>query len=184
MKTLNWLKGAAITLAALGMTIPALQLQAAQGNGPLKVETTEASVLDIVMSHEGVFAGRVIDHAGNPVSNAEVEISRGKTAVTKMMTDSSGRFAVHGLKGGVYDVRSGKTAGSFRIWTEAAAPESAKEQALVILGENGTRGSIGGLGGGTLVLTAAVIASVIISAIAINRINDLQEDVNNIPKSP
>lgn len=183
MTTWNWLKGAAITLAAIGTVIPAPQLQAAEGKASLKIETTEATVLDIAMS-EGVFAGRVVDHAGNPVAGAEVSLSQGKNQVATTKTDQSGSFAVNGLKGGVYEVRSGKTAGNFRIWTESAAPESAKEQALVILGENGTRGSIGGLGGGTLVLTAAVIASLIITGISLNRINDLQDDVNKIPKSP
>ncbi len=183
MTTWNWLKGAAITLAAIGTVVPAPQLQAAQGTAPLKIETTEATVLDIAMS-EGVFVGRVVDHAGHPVAGAEVSLSQGKAQVAKTVTDQTGAFAVNDLKGGVYEVRSGKTAGNFRIWTETTAPESAKEQALVILGENGTRGSIGGLGGGTLVLTAAVIASLIITGISLNRLNDLQDDVNKIPKSP
>ncbi len=184
MKMLNWLKGTAIALAALGTMLPATQLQAAEGKAPLKIVTTEATVLDITMSAEGVFAGRVVDHAGNPVADAEVVISQGKQSIAKITSDQSGVFSVSGLKGGVYDVRSGNTAGSFRIWTATAAPESSKEQALVILGKNGTRGALGGLGGGTLVLAAAVVASLIISAIAISKLNDLQDDVNKIPKSP
>lgn len=184
MKMLNWLKGTAIALAAIGTMLPAPQLQAAEGKAPLKIETTQASVLDISMSAEGIFAGRVIDHAGNVVPDAEVVISQGNRQVAKTVSDQSGAFSVSGLKGGVYNVRSGNTEGSFRIWTQSAAPESSKEQALVILGKNGTRGAIGGMGGGTLVLAAAVIASLIISAIAISKLNDLQDDVNHIPKSP
>ncbi len=184
MKMFNWLKGAAVTLAALGTMLPAPQLQAAEAKAPLKIERTNATVLDITMTAEGVFAGRVVDHTGTPVAGAEVVISQGNQHVAKAICDERGAFAVSGLRGGVYEVASGKTTGSFRIWTESAAPESAKEQALVILGQNGTRGAIGGMGGGAILLGAALVASVIISAVSLNRLNDLQEDVNQIPKSP
>lgn len=183
MTMFNWLKGAAVTLAALGTMLPAPQLQAAE-KAPLKIERTNAAVLDISMSAEGVFAGRVVDHAGSPAAGAEVIISQAGKTITKTTCDDRGAFAVSGLRGGVYEVASGKTSGSFRVWTDSAAPESAKEVALVILGENGTRGGTGGMGGGALVLGAAVIASVILSGVAIGKLNDLQDDVDNIPKSP
>ncbi len=184
MKVLNWLKGTAIALAAIGTVLPAPQLQAADGKSPLKVEVTEAKVLDITMSQEGAFAGRVIDFSGSAVADAEVVISQGNREIAKTTSDESGVFSVSGLKGGVYDVRSGNTAGQFRIWTATAAPESSKEQALVVLGKNGTRGAIGGMGGGTIILTAAVIASLIIAGVSLDRLNKLQEDVDKIPKSP
>lgn len=183
MKLTNWLKGAAIALAAVGTVIPAPQLQAAQGNAPVKVETTKTSVLDISMSQDGVFAGRVVDHAGSPAVRAEVVISQGKKEVAKTTTDASGVFTVSGLKGGVYDVSSGNTVGQYRVWTESAAPEASKEQALLILGENGARGQFGAAGGGIVIIAAAVIASVIISAITLDRVNNVQEDVDKIPKS-
>jgi hypothetical protein len=141
-------------------------------------------VLDISMNAEGVFAGRVVDHTGTPVAGAEVVVSQAGKAVTKTVCDDRGAFAVTGLRGGVYEVASGKTSGNFRVWTESAAPESAKEVALVILGENGTRGGSGSFGGGTLILGAAVVASVILSGIALGKLNDLQDDVDKIPKSP
>jgi len=184
MKMFNWLKGAAVTLAALGTMLPAPQLQAAENKAPLKIERTNATVIDISMSTEGVFAGRVIDHTGTPVKGAEVVISQSGKEVAKLTSDERGAFAVSGLRSGVYEVASGKTSGSFRVWSESAAPAAAKEQALVILGENGTRGGMGGMGGGTILLGAAVVATVIISAIALGKINNLQDDVDNIPKSP
>lgn len=184
MKMFNWLKGAAVTLAALGTMLPAPQLDAAENKAPLKIERTNAAVLDVTMSAEGVFAGRVVDHTGTPSAGAAVVITQAGKEVAKTTCNERGAFAVSGLRSGVYEVASGKTSGSFRVWTEAAAPEVSKEQALLILGENGTRGGSGTFGGGTMLLGAAVVATVIVSAIALGKINDLQDDVNKIPKSP
>ncbi|HET6425848.1 MAG TPA: carboxypeptidase-like regulatory domain-containing protein [Planctomycetaceae bacterium] len=195
MKVTNLVKGAVVTLAALGMVMPQGQVEAATGLKGIKaVKTVEASVADISLAN-GALIGRVVDHTGAAMASKEVVVRQGKNEVAKVQTDKSGTFAVSNLKGGLYEVTAGTSTGTFRVWTESAAPSSAAEQALLIVGENGVRGGSGTFGGGgggfggimgdgTLVLTAAVIASVIISGIALGKINDLQDDVDNIPKSP
>jgi hypothetical protein len=171
MKLLTLVKGAAIALAALGTVMPTTQVQAASNT--LKVVRTDATVLDIGMKQDGVFTGRVVDHTGAPARGAEVVVRQGDKVVTTVKTDDQGTFAVSGLRGGLYDVSSGKTSGQFRVWTESAAPSAAKETALIVLGENGTRGSIGGIGGGELLLLAGVLTAVIISAITLSQVNDI-----------
>ena len=71
---------------------------------------------------------------------------------------------------------TGQTAGAYRLWTRTAAPESAKESALLVLGENGARGNAGAFGAGTLLMAAGIIATIIISAVTLDQ-------VNQIPKS-
>lgn len=188
MKLTNLVKGAVVTLAALGMVMPQGQVQAATGFKTIKaVKTVDVSVIDIALS-QGDLVGRVVDHSGTSMASKEVVVRQGKNEIAKVKTDANGVFAVSNLKGGLYEVTSGTTTGTFRVWTESAAPQTAAEQALLVMGENGTRGGSGSFGGlmgdGTLVLTAAVIATLIISAIALGKINDLQDDVNHIPKSP
>ncbi len=134
---------------------------------------TDATVLDIGMKQDGVFTGRVVDHTGAPAREAEVVVRQGEKVVATVKTDDQGTFAVSGLRGGLYDVSSGKTSGQYRVWTESAAPSAANETALLVLGENGTRGQFGALGGGTLLIVAGVIASVIISAITLSQVNDI-----------
>ncbi len=186
MKLTNLVKGAVVTLAALGVLMPQGQVAAATGLKTIKaVKTVEASVADVALAN-GALVGRVVDHTGAALTSKEVVVRQGKHEVAKVMTDKSGTFAVSNLKGGLYEVTAGTSSGTFRVWTESAAPQSAGEQALLVVGESATRGNGFGalMGDGTLVLTAAVIASVIISGIAINKLNNLQDDVDQIPKSP
>ena len=72
----------------------------------------------------------------------------------------------------------------FRVWTEKTAPPSAKEHALLVMGDNGARGQFGAVDPTLVLLTAGVIAAVVLSAIAVSEINDLQESVDKIPLSP
>lgn len=185
MKLTNLVKGAVVTLAALGMVMPQGQAHAATGLKTIKaVKTVEVAVIDVALSN-GSLVGRVVDHTGTAMASKEVVVRQGKYEVAKVSTDSNGTFAVSHLKGGLYEVTAGTSTGTFRVWTESAAPQSAAEQAMIVVGESATRGNgFGGLmGNGTLILTAVVIASVIISAVTLNRINNLQEDVDKIPKS-
>jgi len=183
MKITSLAQGAAVALATLGLMFPAPSLQAAQGAQKMTVQTTNAAILDIGLE-QGVFAGRVVDHTGTPAKNAEVTVRQGSHEVAKTTTDANGRFAVKGLRGGVYEVASGKTVGTYRVWQSEVAPPAAKEHALLILGENGARGQFGGGGGGVIIIAAAVIASLIISAIALDRINDVDDKIDGLGNTP
>lgn len=178
MKTLNLVRGAAVALATLGLMLPAPQVQAASGKA-LNVKTVDASMLDIGLQADGAFAGRVVDHTGTAANHAEVIVRQGSKEVARTTTDAQGRFAVKGLRGGVYEVASGKTVGTYRVWQSEVAPPAAKEQALLILGENGARGQFGGLGGGMIFVVTAVIATVIISAISLDRINEVDDKLDD-----
>ncbi|MDZ4687945.1 MAG: carboxypeptidase-like regulatory domain-containing protein [Planctomycetaceae bacterium] len=174
MKQISLFKRAVIALAAIGMMLPAPQLQAA--TAPAKIVRTDASVLDIGLKSDGVFAGRVVDHTGTPSAKTEVTIRQGQQVVAKATTDVEGRFAVKGLKGGVYEVASGKTVGTYRVWNETVAPPAAKEQALLVLGENGTRGKFGGMGGGEVLLAGLVLATLVVSLITLDEVNNSDDD--------
>lgn len=175
MKLTNLVKGAVVTLAALGMVMPQGQVHAASAFKSVK--TVEASVADVALSN-GTFVGRVVDHTGTPLASKEVVVRQGSKELAKVKTDSNGTFQVTSLKSGVYQVTSGATTGAFRVWTESAAPRTAGEQAVLVMGENGTRGQFGAAGGGTLIIAAAVITSVIISGITLNKINNTQDKLD------
>lgn len=175
MTQMSFFKHAVIALAAIGVAVPAHTVQAAVA-APAKIIQTDASVLDIGLKQDGVFAGRVVDHTGTPAAKSEVTIRQGQQVVAKTTTDSEGRFAVKGIKGGVYEVASGTTVGTYRVWNETVAPPAAKEQALLVLGQNGTRGKYGAMGGGTILLAGAVIAALVVGIIAIDEANDDDDD--------
>ncbi|MBC8116239.1 MAG: carboxypeptidase regulatory-like domain-containing protein [Candidatus Saccharimonas sp.] len=144
-----------VALAAVGVVCPQLQAVAA---GPKSAVRTVAanSVLDIGLTQGGTFTGRVVDHTGAALEGATVVVKQGKTEVTRTITDKQGSFVATNLKGGVYTVASGATEGTYRVWTEKTAPPSANGQALLVLGQNNTRGQCGcACYDGTTVLLAA-----------------------------
>lgn len=186
MKYFGLVRGAAVSLAALGMVAPQAQVYAQQGsntNAPVVVKSDAKLAADVVLI-EGSFAGRVVDHSGTPLVDREVVVKQGDKEVARVTTNEKGVFTVKNVKPGNYIASSGNTDGNFRVWNEKTAPASAKGHALLVMGQNGARGAFGAVDPSLLLLTAAVIASLIISAIALGKINNLQDDVDKIPKSP
>lgn len=137
-------------------------------------------VADVTLAKDGTFAGRVVDHGGMPLPNADVVVRQGQREVARTKTDAKGAFAVQNVRDGVYEVASGKTEGRYHLWTSDAAPKVSRDQALLVMGENGARGQYGAVDPVLLLLTAAVIAAVILSAINVDKIDNLQNDVNNL----
>ena len=154
MKCFSLVRGAAVALATLGMMIPnAPAIAAGQAQG--QVKNVDAKIFDIALSQGGTFKGRVVDHTGTAMEGAAVSIKQNNKEVASSITDKNGSFAVGNLKSGVYTVSSGATEGTYRVWAEKSAPPSAKEQSLLVMGENGTRGNFGA-GDGVLWLIAGV----------------------------
>jgi len=170
------LRGAIAVLTTFGLMISTPHVRAAtQPAQKLTVQHTDAKVLDIGLK-DGSFQGRVVDHTGTPVANAAVVIRQGNKEIAKSKTDQHGQFAVTGLKGGVYEVASGKTTGVYRVWQETVAPPAAKEQALLVLGQNGERGQFGSIGGGTLLIAAVAIAALVVAIIALDEAEEAESE--------
>ena len=172
MKSLKFIRGAVVALAALGVVFPQLTAVAAGPKSAAKpiIRTVAAnSVLDIGLTQGGTFTGRVVDQTGAALEGAEVVVKQGKTEVSRTITDKQGTFVATNMKGGVYTVASGATEGTYRVWTEKSAPPSAKSQALLVMGQNGARGQCGGCNGcdssgsliGPILLAGAVAAGAI-----------------------
>lgn len=149
MKSLKFIRGAVVALAALGVVFPQLGVAAEPKTAAKPVVRTVAanSVLDIGLTQGGTFTGRVVDQTGAALEGAEVVVKQGKTEVTRTITDKQGSFVATNLKGGVYTVASGATEGTYRVWAEKTAPPSAHEQVLIVKGQNGARGQIGAIRG-------------------------------------
>lgn len=172
MKTFQMIQRAAVTVAAMGLLFPQVQLVAAQQQKVTAVKTVAAAVADVALTPQGALVGRVVDHAGVPQANREVLVRQGQAVVARTATDKSGTFTVSNLKGGAYQVASGATTGNYRLWTEQAAPPKAGEQALLVLGENGARGQFGMIGDGTIVIFTVAIAALVLSIIALDEANE------------
>lgn len=184
MKPSQFFKAAIVSLATLGVVMPqAGVLAAAESRAPARSTVRIArtgEVADVTLAKDGTFAGRVVDHGGMPLADAEVVVRQGQREVARTRTDAKGAFAVKNARDGVYEVAAGKTEGRFHLWTSETAPKVSREQALLVMGENGARGQYGAVDPALLLLTAAVIASVILAAIAVDKIDNLQDDVDGL----
>lgn len=184
MKPSQFFKAAIVSLATLGVVMPqAGVLAAAESRAPARSTVRIArtgEVADVTLAKDGTFAGRVVDHGGMPLADAEVVVRQGQREVARTRTDAKGAFAVKNARDGVYEVAAGKTKGRFHLWTSETAPKVSREQALLVMGENGARGQYGAVDPALLLLTAAVIASVILAAIAVDKIDNLQDDVDGL----
>jgi len=178
-------KTAAVGLATLGMMVPQARLLADAPQAKVEAKkSTVAKIPDISLTKGGTMTGRVCDHSGKVIEGAKVNLKQNNKVIGTTTTDKDGVYSFSNLKSGIYHPVSGNTEGVFRVWSEKTAPPSAKGHALLVMGENGARGQFGGIDPTLVVLTAGVIASVVLSAIAIDRIDHVSDQVNAIPVSP
>lgn len=183
MKGFRLVQRAAVALAALGMLMPngasvASAADSASNARPTIKIARPGTAADVTLSEKGEFTGAVYDHNGKALEGAEVVVRQGDKVIAKSMTNDRGLFTVAHVEAGAYEVKSGNTEGLFQVWEQSTAPESAKDHALLVMGENGARGQFGAMGGGVIIIAAAVIASLIISAITLDRVNNIDDKVN------
>lgn len=183
---IRMIKGMAAGLATIGMMIPQAPLFAdAPAAKPSAGKQAQANrIPDLTLTQNGLMTGRVVDHSGHVIEGAKVVLKQGKKEIGQTVTNSEGVYTFKNVKGGVYQVTSGNTDGVFRVWSEKAAPPTAKEHALLVMGENGARGQFGAVDPTLVLLTAGVITAVVLSAIAVSDLNSLQNQIDELPKSP
>ncbi len=187
MNGVRFVKGAAVSLATLGMVFPQAKVMADSPRAaarPAAKAPQAPAVPDVALTTGGTFTGRVVDHTGKVIEGAQVSLRQGKNEVAKTVTNKEGIYSFKNMKGGVYQVTSGNTEGIFRVWAEKTAPPVAKEHALLVMGENGARGQFGAVDPTLVLLTGGVIAAVVLSAITLGKVNDVQDTVDKIPTSP
>ena len=174
----RWFPSAAAGIAALGLILPSGVFAA--DAMPVATPTTAipaAQVLDVSLGEGGMLAGQVVDGQGLPMPGTVVALRTLKGDVATSHTDSDGRFQVHGLGGGLYEVTAADRGGTFRLWTGDASPPGAVKQVLLVAGGPVTRGqylnrgqwfgSTGALIGGVIILGSlgGVVAGGIISGL-------------------
>jgi hypothetical protein len=145
MKRFQFFQYAASAVACLGFVLPS-GISAAEGSRtPVQASAAaEApSISDVALDAAGTLSGQVLNAQGNPMTKALVTLRSPVADVASAVTDHEGRFEIHGLPGGVYEVTSGGSSGVFRLWTAAASPPSANKGILIVAGGPVSRGQCG-----------------------------------------
>ena len=131
------LKRAVLCLACLGMIVP---------HGVLASEQIAAPPMNLKLTANGTLNGVVVDTQGKPTQTTVVVRFNG-VPVARAHTNSSGRFAVSGVRAGVHQIQAGTNHSVVRLWSAKAAPTSAKT-AAVLVSNNVVRAQCGASGCG------------------------------------
>ena len=144
MKFFRLLRALLAAIACLGLLFPLPAMDGAPptGTSAARVETASAHpvVRDVALDAAGTLRGRVVDPEGRPHAHATLVVRQAGREVVQSSTDGEGRFAVSGLRGGIYQV--GTTDGFVicRLWSGRAAPPAATDRLLVVAAPFVTRG--------------------------------------------
>ncbi len=166
MKTGKTVRSAVVAWAALGMCLSPVAFAAEPLAAPV--------VGDVALSDGGLLQGRVVDLHGTGVAGAAVSLKAQGQEVAAATTTAEGRFAVSGLRGGVYHVAAVDGHGVYRLWSAGTAPPSAQNKVIVYTQNGETRSAAKMLLANPIVI-AGVVATAIAVPIAVS---------NNHPASP
>lgn len=169
------IKGLAIALACVGMILPA-NVQA--GSKPAATAPSRA-IQDVALKAGGTFTGQVVDDQGQGLDGAVVAVRQGDRSVAETVTNQDGYFSVTNLKGGVYQVTAGQGEGVYRLWTEKAAPPSAKSKVMLVSGsQNVVRGQFDDTG--MWVVGGIAVGAMVVNLINMRKLNDIHEDLHDV----
>jgi len=154
-------------LSCVGMLIPQAAFAA-----PASVMPT-----DVALHANGVMVGQVVDGQGVAVAMTPVAISSAGKEVARTQSDSTGKFSVSGLKGGVYQVAAAGHQGVYRMWAPQTAPPAAQQglmvvsQGDIVRGQHGHNGPFQGIASWISqhpIMTASIVAAGIALPIALS----------------
>ena len=179
-----------VTSVCLGMLMAQSGLQA-EGPSPQTDKSAVRPILvpkvaDVTLGEGGTLTGKFVDRQGKAIEAAPVMIVHKGKEVARTMTDADGKFVVKNLKAGDHAVCNAQYVQQVRFWTEKNAPPSSKTESLIVAKEGIVRGQDGccvGMGPDflTLGLVALGVGTVILSAITLNKVNDLEDEINASP---
>lgn len=143
-----------VVLVSLVSVLPSSVLNAANAASPsksnksVKLPSNKAGggysrIQDVSLGANGSFTGVMVDGQGHAVGKSRVVIKSGDRVVAETATDDAGRFQVHKLRGGVYEVSHSGGSSTSRVWSNGTAPKSASREARVVSGGSERHGQAG-----------------------------------------
>ncbi len=189
-------KSALLILGAVGIVVPTSIVSAADRSTSPLVETSSAThtpstaskqaplkIADVSLGKKGELTGFVVNEQGKAVARSKVIVMHGRKAVAETMTDDAGQFRIEGLRGGVYQIVHAEGVSVFRVWANGTAPNSARANALVVVGKRLIRGQneVGPLTlmqPGTLAAGAAAITGATLGVVGLSEANKANDEAD------
>jgi hypothetical protein len=102
---------------------------------PRSVSASDAGISDAALQAGGTLYGQLVDAEGIPRKAAQVALRHDQRVIAVAKTDAQGRFAVSGLRGGIYQVETTFGSQTYRLWAPNTAPPAARESILLTSGD-------------------------------------------------
>ena len=103
-----------------------------KSNSPANCERPR--VADVALQSGGNLVGQLLTAQGHVQPHRPIVVWHQGKEVGRMLTDSQGRFAVWGLRGGVYQFAVDNDGRHYRLWAPGTAPPIANEELLIVSG--------------------------------------------------
>lgn len=188
----------AICLACVGILLPDATLHAAGGDDARPAGPAKPSIItDVELAPGGVMLGQIVDEQGLGRSGIPVTIRGADRQMVTTRADRDGRFQVPNLRGGLYHVTAGQDRRIVRAWAAATAPPSARKHVTLVarrvvvraknlaeLDTNWDGEPDYGLTVIDVALIGSSVAAITVSAISLSKLNDVEDIVDKLPKSP
>lgn len=91
-----------------------------------------SSIRDVALQQAGTLRGEALSAQGPRVAGTPIAISTDGEIVADAVVGANGKFAVSGLRPGVYSVVVGDSQSIVRLWSEAAAPPVATSELILV----------------------------------------------------
>jgi hypothetical protein len=146
-------------LATAGLMVPQLGYAGvAEASSPeIAAAPQQVQIVDIALDGNHLLRGQLVDRQGIGKSDCQVRLLNGREVVGEAVTDHQGVFGVPVERGGMYTLSDGEASAMVRVWTQQAAPPSAKDSVLMVSDPELARGRLGRGGLDTLIGWAAIL---------------------------
>jgi Carboxypeptidase regulatory-like domain len=128
------LKRVTVGAIVLGLLAPSSLVSAAEPRAAApSAETVQAAkIADVALATGGTLRGQVVDAAGAPAPGVEVTVRQQDHVVARATSDPSGQFKIAGIQGGIFQMSTDLSDGSYRLWAPETSPPSARPAALIV----------------------------------------------------
>ena len=88
---------------------------------------------DVILQN-GVMQGTMLDRSSQPVAGVKVRLFHRETQIAETISNDRGEFSISGLRNGSHILASGSNRSNIRFWGAEAAPPSATQKAMILVG--------------------------------------------------
>lgn len=127
---------------------------------------------DVELDTAGDLHGTLTSAEGQPLKATELIVRQNGEVLSKAQSQVDGRFVIHGLRPGLYELNTTRFAGLFRVWAPRSAPPSAQTNFLVVEGETVIRAQQWNAWRRALILSGVIITSGVIGGVIGYNIKD------------